>query len=554
MLLCFPAFDYPLENFSQPVINALEEIETGASKKNIVEMSREQRQIVFDDAKQHSLGFLYYLQTVAHKKASDQNQTFRKLQLTDEFGTADRLPFKPYVRESLRLKSMYQLRQQDTTGYRNDALNYAAIMFHDPIACWQFEYDFHPTRRVFLDDDPSGPWHPIFREKRTWGPPYSGRSQFSLRSLVPETMNGLLGAQKNLGYSSIVSSAVRLHDQSVAVGQGSGAVAATAILYDVEPRTLTWSEESLREIWNGLLTAGNVPQTLWPFGDLGPTHAHFVAINQLAVRKLIPLAPNEVNFYPDRVAANAWKNQFLGHASKMLKTKIYISKHSKSFTRAEFASKVWAAVENERFLTVHRASPTDADLDGIPDLDDPLPLSAEKTSWGNWSPPPPKDGKPDPQLLTQDFYQRYQFGGKESINKAFALDSGEVFDTQRGYGWKRSLAKNFRQRGIYPEVVRDSFLFTRSHDTWELKVPDGTYQVMVCIGDSGHEQFGQNVTLEGQPVLRNVRTPVGQFEEKTVEVTVTDGLLTLEIGLPDSTTNTCLNWLILRKQPTPSTN
>jgi len=57
----------------------------------------------------------------------------------------------------------------------------------------------------------------------------SERSAFPLRSLIPVKMNGLIGAQGNVGFSSIVSSAVRLHDHRVHIGQAAGALAVLAL-------------------------------------------------------------------------------------------------------------------------------------------------------------------------------------------------------------------------------------------------------------------------------------------------------------------------------------
>ncbi|MGH9842131.1 MAG: hypothetical protein ACREEM_25535 [Blastocatellia bacterium] len=65
ILLNWPTQDYPIYNFPKRVADAL--------------------------------GMLYYLQTTAHEKAGDFPQSFRYFELTDEFGTPDRLPFKPYV-------------------------------------------------------------------------------------------------------------------------------------------------------------------------------------------------------------------------------------------------------------------------------------------------------------------------------------------------------------------------------------------------------------------------------------------------------------------------
>ena len=108
--LNYPTQDYPLCQLPQRVVDALEKTEPGASKKNIVELTPAQRRIIFDDVKQHALGMLYHLQTAVHDRVGDFPQSFRYMQLTDEFGTADRLPPKPYIREGLRLEALYAAR------------------------------------------------------------------------------------------------------------------------------------------------------------------------------------------------------------------------------------------------------------------------------------------------------------------------------------------------------------------------------------------------------------------------------------------------------------
>ncbi|MEZ6065795.1 MAG: FAD-dependent oxidoreductase [Planctomycetaceae bacterium] len=268
-----------------------------------MEMTAAQRRIVFEDAKQFSLGFLHYLQTEVHDAMPDPTHSFRRFELTDEFDTSDRCPPKPYIRESLRLKAMKMLVQQETTGFGGRSTDFATIMPHDGIACWQFEYDFHPTRREFLDEGRTdGPWTTAFRAGRTWGPPYSGRCLLPLRSLVPVEVNGLLGGQKNLGYSSIVSSALRLHDQSMAIGQAGGAIAAVALRHGKEPRELTYDRNLLCEVWGGLATRGDAaddavePVMLWPFRDLEPDATCFVAVQQLAARRMLPVGPARSTF------------------------------------------------------------------------------------------------------------------------------------------------------------------------------------------------------------------------------------------------------------------
>ena len=548
LLLCFPTFDYPLDVLPQAVVDALEAAEPGASKKNIVQMTRHQRQLVFDDAKQFSLGYLYYLQTVVHEAMPDQTHSFARFHLSDEFGTADKLPFKPYVRESLRLKAMYMMRQQDTAGFGGRATNYANAMYHDGLAAWQFEYDFHPTGRRFLDKKlgAAGPWQNYFRKGRTWGPPYSGKCLFPLRSAIPEKIDGLLAAQKNLGYSSIVSSALRLHDQSMAIGQAIGAVAAVALKHDEQPRRFPFDRTRMTEIWSSLCARhdGGQPHMLWPFADLEPDHPAFEAANLLAIRGALPLRGVDVKFQPDKPATVEWMTAVM---AKSLATKLASPQPERpvrKMTRGDFVSWWWSRLREFPDKPWQRKSPDDADGDGTLDCADALPLSTEKGSWTAWKLPPDEDGNPNAGLPQGKRARQFNFAGKESRPiDGFEHDSGLPFSPDREFGWSRDISQNQRQRHQLQGAWRDTFLFTRTHDRWECAVPNGRYLVTVCVGDSGYEQTGQNVTVEGHAVIRDLDTAIAQFAEKTVEVNVEDGRLTVDIGLEGHTTNTCLNWL-----------
>ncbi len=545
VLLCFPAFDYPLDVLPGGVVRALEATETGASKKNIVAMSRQQRQIVFDDAKQYSLGFLHYLQTDVHDAMDDQTHSFRRLQLTDEFGTDDRMPPKPYVRESLRLKAMYMMRQQDTVGHGHRATNYATAMYHDGVACWQFEYDFHPTKRRFLDaGDSDGPWANEFRAGRTWGPPYSGPCLFPLRSLVPQAIDGLLGAQKNLGYSSIVSSAVRLHDQSMAIGQAVGAVAAIALRQGVQPRAIPYDRGLLSQVWQALCARhdAGVPQTLWPFRDLQPDHSAFEAINLLAIHRCLPLQFHETEFRADEMATERWKQSVVKLSLKTKRIAQPPVTPPGDLTRGDFAHRWWQVMKQLPDRPYQRQGPGDADGDGIVDRDDALPFDPTPSTWPEYKLPPDQDGNPD--VAGDLVFQQFNFTGSDATAiEGFTNDDGMPFDEDRGYGWSRDMSTQHRRRGMLDGDWRDTFIFTRGRDRWECAVPQGQYRVTICIGDAGHAQAGQHVRVEGHPLIRDARTRSGEFTEKSADVKVRDGRLTVEIGITNSKTNTCLNWV-----------
>lgn len=550
ILLNNPHVDYPLVSLPANVIQKLEALDPGASTNNIVEMTREQRQVIFDDAKRRSLSYLYYLQTVVHSNLTDKTHSFLHFALSDEFGTPDHLPPKPYVREGLRLKADYVVRQQDTYGWSStgspDSRAFARMMFHDAVMCWQFEYDFHPTRRTFSDGgDPAGPWYASFAGSRGFGNGGSGKAVFPLRALIPKKINGLLGAQKNLGYTSIVSSSLRLHDQSMAVGQAAGAAAAVALRHGVIVRELPWNADLMADVWNGLLQrdGGAMPVALWPFDDIPPEHDAFPAVNQLAVRGLLPAGPYDTSFHADDVPQPDWITELSNRVITAGYTLPPGTLSSQPATRGAAAVAVWSAISSQQAPAWIRLSADDADLDGLPDSDDPLPFNTNTDYWV-FSVSEAKGGLPQDDVWTNATWRGFNFmqSGAPSW-PPYLQDSGNTYTSLRGYGWLADISANTRLRGIYPETIRDSFVFTRFQDTWQCAVSNGTYDVFFCVGDSGYDQPDQNISVEGVPVLSNVDTYAGYFCESNVSVTVTDGFLSVTAGRPEGGANTTINWL-----------
>ena len=298
--LNWPVQDYPLCQLPQRVIDALEALEPGASRKNIVDMTPAQRRVVFDDVKQHTLGMLYHLQTAVHDRVGDFPQSFRYMKLTDEFGTADQLPPLPYVREGLRLEALYMLREQDIRAASREP-KWAKLMVSDAVFGFQFNIDFHPTRRKFVKGDRSGPWHYVHTDSRGWHTD-TDRAMFPLRGLVPIERDGLLGCSKNIGVSSVVQSALRLHGQMMHVGQASATVSWLALRDGIQPRAIAADPTRVREVQLRLVRGCGGPGVLlWPWQDLQPDDLHFEAASMLAVRDIWRADPDSVFFQPQKV-------------------------------------------------------------------------------------------------------------------------------------------------------------------------------------------------------------------------------------------------------------
>jgi len=286
--------DYPLCQLPRPVADRLEAMEKGASRKNIAELSPAQRNVIFDDAKARTLGFLYYLQT----ELGADSAHFRRMELSDEFGTPDRLPPKPYVREGLRLKALYMLREQDIRSKTGDP-QWAAFRSDDAAFGFQFHVDFHPTRRRYLNGAENGVWQAQHTPSRNWHTT-TDRAMCPLRCLVPAEYDGLLGASKNIGVSSIVQAALRLHGQMMLVGQVAATLAWMSLRDDCAPRDVLASERSVQRLQTVLVRGVGGPGiAIWPWQDLDPDAPAFEAANLLSVSGLWPHTPDDLSFHPD---------------------------------------------------------------------------------------------------------------------------------------------------------------------------------------------------------------------------------------------------------------
>jgi hypothetical protein len=551
--------DYPLERLPRRVADALEATEPGASRKNFVLLTREQRQIIFDDARQHSLGVLYHLQNFVHERAPDKTHSFRGFRLSNEFGTPDNLPPKPYIRESLRLKAMYVMREQDGRNFdgkdkRAAREAFAKVMYPDGVFCWQFHYDFHRTGRAYLTEEgESGPWIDYEKPGRHTRH-VSDRSLFPLRSLVPVRMRGIIGAQRNIGNSSIVSAAIRLHDHGVHVGQAAGALAAICLREKLSPRDVPLDRARVEDVRHALCgEADGSPMLLWPFRDLPTDHPAFVPINRLAARGLFALDRRDVDFRPDEPASGEWLSKLTANAKEHGFTFDLQNQSDPKMTRGELARAWWKSIETETVPAWPQIAAPDTDLDGIPDRDDPLPFTRSESSWpgeAHATPSAAEDGLIEFPGISGS--KAFNFGGNNSAPlDGFINDHGLPFTEERGHGWLHDISANTRQRRALPEAYRDTFLFTRTSDTWECVVPNGRWKVTLCVGDSGHDQPGQFARLENEALIDDVFTSAGEFHEATAVVEVRDQRLTLRIGRDQPGSNTCVNWIVLSPDTRP---
>ncbi|MBA3784697.1 MAG: FAD-dependent oxidoreductase [Acidobacteria bacterium] len=158
------------------------------------------KQRIIDEAKQLSLSFFYWLQTEAG---------FKGLKLRPDItGTKDGLAKMPYIRESRRIKAEFTICEQHVSATCRLNQIYAE-KFNDSVGIGFYRIDLHPTvgGDNYLDVEAL---------------PF----QIPLGALIPQRVENLLAASKNIGTTHITNGCYRLHPVEWNIGEAAGALAA----------------------------------------------------------------------------------------------------------------------------------------------------------------------------------------------------------------------------------------------------------------------------------------------------------------------------------------
>jgi hypothetical protein len=240
---------------------------------NIVEMKPAERERALEEAKLHTLRFVYYLQT---------ELGYKHLGLADdEFPTVDLLPMIPYHRESRRLKGLVTLSLNEVATPYTAALP----LYRTGIAVGDYPIDHHHLK------NPSAPAIDFVKIKV---PSYN----VPMGSLIPEKTDGLIVAEKSISVTNIVNGTTRLQPVVMQIGQAAGAMAALCIKKNIQPRQL-----AVRELQQTLLKA---KVYIMPFIDVPPSDPQFESIQKIGATgilqgKGIPYKwANQTWFYPNQ--------------------------------------------------------------------------------------------------------------------------------------------------------------------------------------------------------------------------------------------------------------
>src|SRR5205823_6395980 len=123
----------------------------------------------------------------------------------------------PYIRESRRIRALYTVREQDVSLSVREGRG--AVRYADSVGIGSYRIDLHPsTGGDTYIDIPACPF------------------QIPLGSLIPQRVENLLPAAKNIGTTHITNGCFRLHPVEWNIGEAAGSLAAFCLERGCVPR------------------------------------------------------------------------------------------------------------------------------------------------------------------------------------------------------------------------------------------------------------------------------------------------------------------------------
>jgi hypothetical protein len=217
---------------------------------NLIDVGQEEFDRHVQGGKQLSLSLLYWLQTEAPRPEGGKGWKGLRLR-SDAVGTEDGLAKYPYVRESRRIKALFTVLEEHVgkeqrsmvSGLTGDALR--AASFDDSVGIGYYHIDLHPSSKGDnYIDFPSLPF------------------QIPLGALIPDTMENLLPANKNIGTTHITNGCYRLHPVEWSIGEAVGMLVPFAMSKNVKPKVVREDKAFLREFQDMVRAQGI--ETEWP--------------------------------------------------------------------------------------------------------------------------------------------------------------------------------------------------------------------------------------------------------------------------------------------------
>ena len=216
---------------------------------NLIEMSKEEREVVFEKAKNKSLRYLYYIQD----ELGFDNYSISD----DEYETDDNFPLIPYYREARRMKGQVTF----SLNYIKNPYDQKHKLYRTGVLVGDYPVDHHHDAHPEKEKLPKLAFYPI--------PSYS----LPFGSLISKKNSNFLVAEKSISVSNLVNGTTRLQPVVLQIGQIAGLIASESIKQNKKP-----SELNIRYIQSLILENGGYIQ---PYLDVEKTHPHFKAFQRI---------------------------------------------------------------------------------------------------------------------------------------------------------------------------------------------------------------------------------------------------------------------------------
>jgi len=175
-----------------------------------------ERAHLLHEARNLSLGFLYWLQTECPRDDGSGFGYPGMRLLPEVMGTADGLSKAPYIRESRRIVARTRILATDILDVGQDSAR--AINHRDSVGIGWYHMDVHPANGNPIDRyEPTKPF------------------QIPLGALIPQRVRNLLAACKNIGTTHLSNGAYRLHPVEWNIGESAGILAAMCCAENLDP-------------------------------------------------------------------------------------------------------------------------------------------------------------------------------------------------------------------------------------------------------------------------------------------------------------------------------
>jgi len=220
---------------------------------NIIDQPPEMVARYLEESRQLSLSFFYWLQTEAPRP--DGGAGYPGLYLRPDIaGTADGLAKSAYIRESRRIRAKFTVTENEVGVDSRKAAGKdprTAEQFADSVGIGHYNLDLHPS---------------------TGGDNYvevaSLPFQIPMGSLIPQRVENLLPACKNLGVTHITNGCYRLHPVEWNIGESAALLAGFCLGRKTKPAAVHADPELLRH-FQDLLVAQGI-ELAWPESVLKP--------------------------------------------------------------------------------------------------------------------------------------------------------------------------------------------------------------------------------------------------------------------------------------------